>query len=352
MNGVLQHLTTFTVIGTTLTFSSVIPAGVTEIEVRIPTMLVVGIPSDGSVTEDKIAESAVTLAKMASLADGLLLGRSAGSAGAPHGITAGAGLTLSAGVLSTSLAWWGRITNATSVAITGAATATIDRMHVVSGTSADYTIALPSVSANAGKVIGFTVKGWAAASKQFKLDAGGTTKIADRTRYLVLLHSNAVLLYSDGTDWIPLLLNLDTPWVDGGVNIITGATSNPTKGTVVRDKVWWRRQGDSISARIEYGQSAAGSGGSGRYLFAIPFGVSIDTNKTYFTTIASGLGAACSYIGGAYAVGIVIPDDATKVILLVGNTGNNPSNVSSTWGPMTSTTAQYLASYTVPVVDW
>ena len=74
---------------------------------------------------------------------------------------------------------------------------------------------------------------FAAASKQFTLDAGGTVKIASRTRYLVLLHTNVVLLRWDGTDWQPLVLCLDTPWVlsnvDSGKVQITAVTTNPTR---------------------------------------------------------------------------------------------------------------------------
>jgi len=44
---------------------------------------------------------------------------------------------------------------ASEISITGATTATISRMHVCSGTSADYTVTLPAVSGNTGKLIGF-----------------------------------------------------------------------------------------------------------------------------------------------------------------------------------------------------
>jgi hypothetical protein len=44
---------------------------------------------------------------------------------------------------------------AAEISITGATTATLGRMHVVSGTSTDYTITLPAASGNAGKWVGF-----------------------------------------------------------------------------------------------------------------------------------------------------------------------------------------------------
>lgn len=59
---------------------------------------------DSNVTTAKIADNAVTLAKQASMTDGKLLGRSAGSAGIPQEITVGTGLTLASGTLSSSAA--------------------------------------------------------------------------------------------------------------------------------------------------------------------------------------------------------------------------------------------------------
>jgi len=108
---------------------------------------------------------------------------------------------------------WAKISNDTLLSITGATSATLNRMHVVSGTSADYPITISDLSPTAGDVIGFYVKDWSAANKQYTLGAGGTVKIAGRTRYLVLLHTNVVLLRWDGTDWQPLVLGLSIPAV-------------------------------------------------------------------------------------------------------------------------------------------
>ncbi len=44
-----------------------------------------------------------------------------------------------------------------TVSVTGTATATISRLHVCSGTTADYTVTLPAVSGNSGKYIGFVM---------------------------------------------------------------------------------------------------------------------------------------------------------------------------------------------------
>lgn len=51
---------------------------------------------------------------------------------------------------------------------------------------------------------------------------------------------------------------------------ITGSTSNPTRGTVASEVATWSRVGDKMKIHFDYRQTAAGSAGSGTYLFLIP----------------------------------------------------------------------------------
>lgn len=65
-----------------------------------------------------------------------------------------------------------------------------------------------------------------------------------------------------------------TEWVLFPMTPSSVGGTAPTKGTIVRDKAWWRRQGDSIEIRWEYEQSSSGTAGTGTtYLFPIPSGV-------------------------------------------------------------------------------
>lgn len=63
--------------------------------------------------------------------------------------------------------------------------------------------------------------------------------------------------------------------------LIIGATvTPPTPGTVEINQAMWRRDGDTLELRYEFKQSAAGaSAGSGFYLFPLPNGLIIDSNK-------------------------------------------------------------------------
>ena len=195
--------------------------------------------------------------------------------------------------------FFSRISNPVEIAITAAVSATIDRMHVISGTSVDYNITLP-VAPITGTVVSFRVKDFTLANKQYKLDAGVGVILCGRTRYLVLLHTNSATLLWNGTSWEALELTLDTPWVDGGVINITAVLVNPTKGTTAKDVAYWRRIGNSEQVRLEYEQTGAGSGGTGSYLFKLPIGLfsSIVTAKNGTFLIDS---APYIYPTGGYA---------------------------------------------------
>ena len=178
-------------------------------------------------------------------------------------------------------AFFSKISNPIEIAITAAISATIDRMHVISGTSADYNITLP-VAPITGTIVSFRVKEYNLANKQYKLDAGVGVILCGRTRYLILVHTNSATLIWNGTAWEALELTLDTPWINSGVIDITAVTSNPTKGTTAKDAAYWRRIGNSEQVRLEYEQTGAGSAGTDDYLFKLPIGdfSSIITAKT------------------------------------------------------------------------
>ena len=65
-----------------------------------------------------------------------------------------------------------------------------------------------------------------------------------------------------------------TPWIEGGPNIITGSSSNPSignGGSPPTNRFFWRRRGPFIDTYHEYAHNTAGTVGSGAYLFQMPF---------------------------------------------------------------------------------
>jgi hypothetical protein len=94
--------------------------------------------------------------------------------------------------------------DATEVSISGAITLTstaFGKIHVCSGTSADYTVGLPAVSGNAGKIISFRMS--SALTKLVTLDGNASELIGDATTRIMWANETAILS-CDGTAWTKL----------------------------------------------------------------------------------------------------------------------------------------------------
>lgn len=163
-------------------------------------------------------------------------------------------------------------------------------------------------------------------------------------------------LVSDGTNWQILSHYTSTAWTNPQLNVITATTSNPSKGTVFVDKLWWRRVGDSAEIRIEYRQTTGGTAGSGDYLFAIPSGLVIDINKvTLNGTVGTGLftntlGVASSSNGGAASPVLAVTGFNTTNVRLW--SGNSAAFINSGLNQLSSVNVSYTAAFTVPIDGW
>lgn len=212
--------------------------------------------------------------------------------------------------------FYAKIDNSSATGINSATSATLNRMHVVTGTSADYTITISGLSPSTGDVLGFYVSDYTAADKLYTLDAGGTVKIAGRTRYLVLCHTNVALLRWDGTDWQPLVLSLTTPWIKLTTFLVSGTTltattTSPTLGGgTTYNNCYWSRSGGVMHVRYEYRQTTAGTAGTGSYLYSVPIGT-IDTNQVTAET-----GATAFNVIATFGVGGGMLDRATNMSIL------------------------------------
>jgi hypothetical protein len=94
-----------------------------------------------------------------------------------------------------------------------------------------------------------------------------------------------------------------TDWVDRGtITIASVSNPQPSKGTIVVDKIYMRRVGDSAQFRYIYNQSSAGaSGGTGNYLFSLPAGMSFDSTKI---NITGNINSIIGNFGGRFSGGI------------------------------------------------
>jgi len=87
---------------------------------------------------------------------------------------------------------------ASPVSVTTTATLTIGKHHVCSGTTADYTITLPAVSGNEGRLISVEMSG--ALTKLVTVDGNASETIDGATTRIMWASETAILL-CDGTQW-------------------------------------------------------------------------------------------------------------------------------------------------------
>jgi len=118
---------------------------------------------------------------------------------------------------------------------------------------------------------------------------------------------------------------------------ISATTTNPTKGTIDKDVMRYRKVGDKIyQVQISYRQTAGGAAGSGIYLYTLPAGLQFDTNVQRTSTngnaasIQTGLAwaakitgsSAMLYVPGSVATMVAHAYDATSFYLVtVGGAG-------------------------------
>jgi hypothetical protein len=163
-------------------------------------------------------------------------------------------------------------------------------------------------------------------------------------------------------------LTVDTPalglagsdWADYSLTI-GGSTTAPTQGSGATKNARWRRVGDSIEIDFEYIQTAAGSAGSGTYLFPLPSGLTADTTKVRIATVANGadgsnLGPAkISDTGTNAASGVnghVTLYNSTNLMISYVNGSTNANGVVGSGFTLGNTTIYYSFRAVIPISGW
>lgn len=111
-----------------------------------------------------------------------------------------------------------------------------------------------------------------------------------RTNFKLHTKGQSVTLSSDGTNVFVVNHYIPTYWVNIGPITITAVVTAPTKGTIIRDQLNWRRDGSDVLLLYQYDQSTgSGGGGSGEYYWHIPSNVCVpDTSILPEWTVAAG----------------------------------------------------------------
>ena len=149
------------------------------------------------------------------------------------------------------------------------------------------------------------------------------------------------------------------PWTSYALSI--GATvTAPTKGTVGADVAQWRRIGTDMEIFYNYYQSAAGSGGSGSYLFPLPAGYTVDVSKLGSAaaqrfSVGEGHGNYGSYFE-EFDVQILESDTSNFRLVAYTTSGANVTNTGQDVGSanfgLSGTPIYYSAFLRVPVSQW
>lgn len=122
------------------------------------------------------------------------------------------------------------------ISVTNTVTATIGRMHVCSGTTANYTVTLPSVTGNAGKFIAFRMSG--ALTVFVTISGAATGQNIDGILTRVMHNNESCTLLCDGVTWtkiagktIPFFVEVDA----SDQTLASNAFTKLTMGTIVTD---------------------------------------------------------------------------------------------------------------------
>ena len=172
------------------------------------------------------------------------------------------------------------------------------KLYALSGTT-DFTVTLPPAGIGSGVLVGFSVAPRANAPKQYTLSAvSGQT--VDGRQSLVLIHTNAVLLVSNGSAWTCLTKKVDTDWVnEGTINWYVGgaAVSKGAVGPSDIDALAWRRIGGSIELDYRFQAGVGGAKGTGLYTVNLPSGLIADTSKVPVNASTDARYAAAGDVG-------------------------------------------------------
>jgi len=150
--------------------------------------------------------------------------------------------------------------------------------------------------------------------------------------------------------------------IDGGTATITGTTSDPTKGTIIRDKVRWHRDGRHMVVSFEYEHNAGSpAAGSGSYLLEVPNSSVIDTTGILANTNGELLSTTGSGLVSNTTTGI---DDASRLAVFQVYDSTNfyvflkaPSDTMTVWGSVTLSMSSATIVFSgnnirVPILGW
>lgn len=178
-----------------------------------------------------------------------------------------------------------------------------DDVLLLSGASFNQTIF--TAVGNRGKVIRVQHNGTNLTEVYTLLTTSGQT-ISGYASGAIALYTNGEWfdLMSDDSNWVIIGHQARTPLIDAGAISIAATGTALAKGTTLKDKMFWSRDGQFAECRFEYEQNGVGTAGTGAYLITLPASLAFDT--TYVLVNTSTNNSACNgpnlgFISGSVA---------------------------------------------------
>lgn len=207
--------------------------------------------------------------------------------------------------------------------------------------------------------------------------------VYNSTSYRLIVHcastsASAYTVKFDNIKISPSRYVYGTPvsdFINYGTITIGAVTTAPTKGTNSTDQVQVSRMGDSGRFLYNYSQTAAGSAGSGDYLFSLPSGMSFDSGKVKFytgaltsTALISTYGMGIAHVqyantsssptNASLAFGKIIPYDSTRFrvhigyIQTTGGSAQSSGTISNVMSDLSAPVMIYSFDFTAPIAGW
>lgn len=242
-------------------------------------------------------------------------------------------------------------------------TATIsDDVIPCSSAGGAYTITLPTAASASGRELTFVKT--SSDLSLITIDGNGTETINGALTKALATQYESLTIYSDGSNWFIKRRYIQATTTSYSLTI-GGSTSAPTKGTVVRDHARWRRDGDHAIISYDYYQSAAGSSGTGTYLFPLPTSLVIDTairaaSADLSVTVGTGTHSNTLSVTTSIVTPVSVNIYNTTNLFLTAYNYSSPNlqnliyNVGSTSSPHLGTVGSIVYSFNarVPIVGW
>lgn len=229
-----------------------------------------------------------------------------------------------------------------SVTTTDTPSATTDDNLILSGAS--FTVTLPTAVGNTGKIFTFLHKG-TSHTQVYTIDGNSAETIDGAATYSLYTNDEMLKIISDGTNWIVLQHEAETPW--------EAVTVTGTWVTNATYTAFMKRIGDVAHYRVRV--AATGTPTATSLFVTLNNSLTIDTAKLDGTTdaVALGTGIVDDATGNNHAISVRY-QSTTQVAFAFHNVSSTVIVTTiDTTGPMTWASGDFLSAvFSVPISGW